>query len=145
MVCRNFAGAVDAISFSNPDVPVCLFLGGFPQGTARMFRRALMHKKSYISLLRSPIVPLVAVLWPRAKAQEFMAWSEGHPRMTRADDGNVGRWHRDTKQEILVAVPSLVEHPDLEPSVKGGQQARWGKDPQRRAVVFAEDGLAYAW
>ena len=77
--------------------------------------------------------------------EEFLEWGEAHPRMTRADDGNAGRWHRDTKQEILVAVPSLVEHPDMEPSVKGGQQARWGKDAQRRAVVFCEDASAYSW
>jgi hypothetical protein len=31
------------------------------------------------------------------------------------------------------------------PSVKGGQQARWGKDPQRKALIVAEDGLAYNW
>jgi len=145
VVCENFAGAVDCISFSNKDVPVCLFLGGFPQGTARMFRRAQLHKKPYISLLRSPIVPLVAVLWPRAKAEEFLEWSTGHPKMTRADDGNVGRWHRDTGQEILVCVPSLVEHPDMVPSVKGGQQARWGKDKQRVALAVAADGLSYQW
>jgi len=145
VVCRNFAGAVDAISFSNHDVPVCLFLGGFPQGTAGQMRRALIAKKPYIRLLRSPIVPLVAVLWPKAKAEEFLAWGDAHPKMTRADDGNAGRWHRDTGQEILVAVPSLVEHPDMEPSVKGGRRASWGKDPQRRAVCLAEDGLAYEW
>ena len=144
MVCRNFAGAVDCISFSNPDTPVVLFLGGFPQGTARKFRRALMHKKPYIPLLRSPTVPLVAVLWPKAKAQEFLEWSE-HNKTTRADDGNAGRWHRDTNQYILVAVPSLVEHPDMVPSVKGGQKARWGKDPQRRALVVSEDGLGHNW
>jgi len=145
VVCRNFAGAVDAISFSNHDVPVVLFLGGYPQGTARRFMRALKLKQSYVWLHRSPIVPLVAVLWPKAKAEEFLEWSQDHPRMTRADDGNAGRWQRETAQDIRVCVPSLVEHPDMVPSVKGGQKARWGRDPLRRALSVAEDGLAYNW
>jgi hypothetical protein len=142
LVCRNFAGAVDAISYSNPDVPVVLFLGGFPQGTAGNFRKALMRKERYIWLMRSPIVPLVAVLWPKAKAQEFLDW-EG--KTTRADDGNAGRWHKETNQQIRVCVPSLVEHPDMVPSVKGGQKAHWGRDRMRVAVSFAENGLMYEW
>ena len=146
VVCKNFAGAVDAISFSNKDHPVVLFLGGYPQGTARKFMRALTRKDSYVWMHRSPIVPLVAVLWPKHKAEEFLSWADDHAKlMTRADDGNAGRWARDTFQEIRVCVPSLVEHPDMVPSVKGGQQARWGKDPQRKALIVAEDGLAYNW
>lgn len=141
MVCRNFGATVQQIA---QDVPVVLFLGGFPGGTARRFMRALMRNQRYIDLHRSPIVPLVAVLWPKAKAQEFLEWGET-AKTTRADDGNAGRWHRDTGQQIKVCVPSLVQHPDLVPSVKGGMQARWGKDKQRVAVSFAEDGLAYEW
>jgi len=145
VVCKNFAGAVDCISFSNPDHPVVLFLGGYPQGLASKFKKALIRKEPYFWMQRSPIIPLVAVLWPKHKAEEFLAWSDGHPRMTRADDGNAGRWQRDTMQDIRICVPSLVEHPDMEPSVKGGQQAKWGADPQRRAIHVAEDGLAYRW
>jgi len=143
VVCDNFGEAVRQIAAAR-DTPVCLFLGGFPQGTAGKFRRALMRNERYITLLRSPIVPLVAVLWPVAVAQAFLEWGD-HNRCTRADDGNAGRWHKQTGQHIQVCVPSLVEHPDLVPSVKGGQQARWGKDPQRRAVFVAKDGLDYQW
>ena len=145
MVCRNFAGAVDSISYSNPDTPVCLYLGGFPQGSASKFRRALIHKKPYITLLRSPIVPLVAVLWPVQKAREFLEWTNTARRMTRADDGNAGKWRNDTNQEIRVAVPCLVDHPDMEPSVKGGRKSSQGKDPLRRALHVSEDGLKHNW
>ena len=146
LVCRNFAGAVDAISYSNPDVPVVLFLGGYPQGTARKFRRAQLRQESYIWMHRSQIIPLVAVLWPRHKAEEFLQWTEENPRrITRADDGVAGRWARETGQQIRVAVPCLVEHPDVVPSVKGGQKARWGKDPMRRALAVADDGLTHNW
>ena len=145
VVCRNFAGAVDSISYSNPDTPVCLYLGGFPQGSASKFRRALIHKKPYITLLRSPIVPLVAVLWPVQKAREFLEWTNTARRMTRADDGNAGKWRNDTNQEIRVAVPCLVDHPDMEPSVKGGRKSSQGKDPLRRALHVSEDGLKHNW
>ena len=145
IVCENFAGAVDAISYSNKDHPVCLFFGGYPQGTARMMRRASMRKQSYLWMHRSPIIPLVAVLWPRYKAEEFLHWSDTAKGMTRADDGNAGKWTRETGQDIRVCVPSLVEHPDMEPSVKGGQKSRWGKDPMRKAVLWADDGLAHQW
>ena len=78
--------------------------------------------------------------------EEFLRWADENPKsITRADDGVAGRWARDTDQDIRVCVPSLVEHPDMEPSVKGGQKARWGKDSMRKAVVWAEDGLAHSW
>lgn len=142
-VCLNFGPAIQVMA-EKVGVPLVLFLGGFPGGTARQFTRALMRGQRYIPLLRSPIIPLVAVLWPKAKAQEFLEWGQT-AKTTRADDGNAGRWHRETNQEILVCVPSLVQHPDLVASVKGGQRARWGKDRNRVAVSVAQDGLAYNW
>ncbi len=141
VACANFADRVTQVAEENPDHPVALFLGGYPQGTAGKFRQALKRREPYIWMHRSPIIPLVAVLWPRHKAEEFLAWSDTSRQMTRADDGNAGRWARETRQQIRVCVPCLVEHPDLVPSVKGGQQARWGKDPQRRAVAFISDVL----
>lgn len=150
VVCKNFAGAVDAISFTHKDAPVCLFLGGFPQGLASRFKKALRLGQSYIPLTRGPIMPLVAVLWPKAVAEGFLQWTDenpkklGHPNPA-ADDGVAGRWAFATGVPVFISVPSLVEHPDMIPSVKGGQPQRWGKDPRRKAVVVAEDGLAYNW
>ena len=53
--------------------------------------------------------------------------------------------HGDGVKDIALTVPSLVQHLDLVPSVKGGQPAAWGEDPQRKAAVFAEDASVYAW
>jgi hypothetical protein len=115
-----------------------------------MFMRALLKKQSYVNLLPSPIVPLVAVLWPKAKAEEFLSWATGPVKLPgypnpRADDGIAAAWMKKTRQEVRVCVPSLVEHPDLVESVKGGQKAHWGKDRNRVALVVAEDGLDYHW
>jgi len=145
VVCKNFAGAVDCISFYKKDVPVCLFLGGYPANTAVLARRAMKRNERYTHLGPTSFVPLVACLWPVKKAREFLEWSLTAARMTRADDGNVGRWARQTKQAFLVSVPSLVQHNDFTPSVKGGRQHKPGKESWRQAVLLAEDGLAYQW
>ena len=85
-------------------------------------------------------MPLVAVLWPREKAQEFLLWGQ-HNKTTRADDGNAGRWAKRTKQQVLVTVPSLVQHDPEVPSVKGTHNpGNWS-----RALFLAEDALDYDW
>jgi hypothetical protein len=89
---------------------------------------------------------LVAVLWPRARAVEFAEWAQTAARLTRADDGNAARWARQTRQEFMVAVPSIVEHDDFTPSVKGGTRGEsHGRASDRVALFLAEDARAYNW
>jgi hypothetical protein len=109
----------------------------------------MMRQRRYIPLMNTNFVPLVAVLWPRQVAQEFLEWSETTTRkMTRADDGNAARFMRDTRQPFMVSVPSLVEHNDFIPSVKGGaskpRQHKPGKS-WRSAALLAEDASLYEW
>ena len=99
----------------------------------------------YIPLGPASFVPLVAVLWPKAKAEEFLHWTRGTSRITRADDGNASRWMIRTKQQIMVTVPSLVQHNDFVPSVKGGREYSPGAESWRQALFLAEDGLDYEW
>lgn len=144
MPCRNFAAGVEQIASSNPEVPVCLFLGGMPAGTAAQARRA-MGRKTYVPLGASPFVPLVCVLWPVRVAQSFLYWAKGARGLTRADDGNAAKWARRTKHPFLVTVPSLVQHNDGEPSVKGGRSHTPWKESWRQALLLAEDALDYEW
>ena len=123
--CDNFVPALCKVAERNTDVPVCLFLGGLPSSTARTAGHAMTKDRRYVPLLNSTFVPLVAVLWPRQKAVEFLAWSRS-AKTTRADDGNAGKWMRRTKQPFLCTVPSLVEHNDYVPSVKGGREHKPG-------------------
>ena len=135
-----------SVAERHPSTPVCLFLGAAPASTASMARRAWLRNRRYTPLLNTSFVPLVAVLWPRRVAQEFLKWSEGwEHKMTRADDGNAGRFMRTTKQPFLCTVPSLVEHNDYVPSVKGGREHIPGKESWRHAVLLADDALAYEW
>ena len=103
--CENFVPALELVAERHPDVPVCLYLGGAPASTAGLARRALMKQRRYVPLLNTSFVPLVAVLWPRRKAQAFLVWSQS-AKTTRADDGNAAKWMRRTKQPIVCTVPS---------------------------------------
>jgi hypothetical protein len=108
----------------------------------------MKQSRRYVTLFIRDFVPVVALLWPRHKAEEFMEWGQdarlpGDPN-PRSDDAVVGRWMILTRQEIRATVPSLVQHPDMEPSLIGRTPA-WGKDRGRVALHLAEDGLAYDW
>lgn len=146
-VCHNFATALRKIAASNPDVPVVLYLASMPRAVSTRALRAM--KKGgvrYITMSRVPFIPVVGILWPRAKAQEFLTWATGGVRLPghpnpRSDDAVLAEWMKRTGQEIRVAVPSLVEHANGNPSVKGSPAVA-GTD---RAVLFAENGLDYQW
>lgn len=140
----GFADAVPLIAARNPQRPVCLWLSGAPANAAGRARRS-MGRQEYISLGPAPYVPLVAVLWNRKAAIDFLEWSHTAARITRADDGNVAQWMRQVKQDFGVTVPSIVEHDDWTPSVKGGRPETQGKDSSRVAMLLADDASRYEW
>lgn len=123
-----------------PKFPVCLYLGTVPASTAHKARVAMKNGHRYVPLGPTNVFPLVCTLWPKAKAEQFLEWSQ-HARTTRADDGNAAKWMKRTHQRVLVSVPSLVEHDRETPSVKGGgMQGSWCS-----ALFLAEDAAAYVW
>ena len=140
----GFSAAVEKIAERHPDDPVCLFLGAFPASTATLVRRAKPTVR-YVPLTQSSFMPLVCVLWPVAVARSFLTWSEGSRRMTRADDGNAARWLRATRQQVWVSVPSLVQHDDGQPSVKGGRSHVPWQEKWRQALFLADDASCYEW
>ena len=147
--CANFAAAAEKIAEANEDVPVALFLAYLPRVTASNATRAMKLNQRYADVNFRDFVPAIAILWPRHKAEEMMAWTEANPKLPgnpnpRSDDAIIGYWMRRTRQRLRVSVPSLVEHPDLVPSLIG-RRAAWGKDRGRVALFMAEDGLAYDW
>lgn len=148
MPVPNTGPAVEQIAASNPEIPVCLFLARLPRRTSQKATLALKHGQRYSPVFWRDFVPVVAVLWPVHKAREFMAWAEnaslpGNPN-PRSDDAVVGRWMAMTRQEIRVTCPSIVEHPDMEPSLIGRKPA-WGRDSGRVALHLAQDALDYQW
>ncbi len=140
----GFASAAIRIAERNPDSPVCLFMGSLPASTASLVRRAKPDVR-YVPLVLSSFMPLVCVLWPTHVARSFLDWSATSGRMTRADDGNAARWLRATRTPVLVSVPSIVQHDDGEPSVKGGRDHVPWAEKWRQALVLADDASAYDW
>jgi hypothetical protein len=148
-VCANFAPAVEQIAEAHPDTPVCLFLAYLPRATASEATKAMRLNKRYAAVNFRDFVPVIAILWPKHKAQEMLDWTQDNPKLPgnpapRSDDSVIGFWMRRTKQTVLVSVPSLVQHPDTVPSLIG-KRAAWGRDRGRVALFLAEDGLHYDW
>ena len=151
VVCPGFKGAVEKVAARNPDKLVVLFLARLPGRVARQATMAAKKKECYLTaeLRINEFLPAVAVLWPATKVREFLNWAQHNPRKLghtspRSDDGVLGRWASLTKQQVRFTVPSLVQHPDMEPSLIGRQPA-WGKDTGRIAQWFAEDAEAFDW
>lgn len=140
----GFAEAVGRIAARWPDNPVCLFMGALPSETETRIRRSTPDVR-YVVLGPGSFMPLVCVLWPTHVARSFLEWSLTARRITRADDGNAGRWRRMTKQTVMVSVPSLVQHDDDAASVKGGRLHKPWTERWRYAAQLADNGLDYDW
>ncbi len=133
--CADFpACAEDAVAV-RPDVLLAFFLAGAPIRSARLAMQAHRRGESWTDLHRSDWVPTVALCWPRDLAERFRAFVAERPQVVRVgDDSVVGEWRRAENLTVAVAVPSLVEHPDREPSLIG-RKASGGANRMRVAAV----------
>lgn len=132
----------------NAQIPVSLFLMPSPLRVARQSIREVKAGRRYFDarFRINEFCPVVALLWPVAKAVEFTGWVTGNPRKLgaqnpRSDDSVVGKWCAHTHQTIRFTMPSLVQHLATEPSVKGGPTPA----SKMTAIWFAEDGAQYEW
>jgi hypothetical protein len=102
------------------------------------------HKRGeQFARLHSRWYPTVATCWPAGKASDFAGWAVGElgtmrrGEPFRGDDGPLGTWCAQRRVDVWATVPSLVEHPDVEPSLIG-RPNRAGKNRARVAAVFAD-------
>lgn len=146
----GFAKAVRQIAKANPDTPVCLFLGRLPRDASLDAARALRDDRRYITLSWRSFLPIVAVLWPRHKAEEFLNWTQDNRAVPgirgepRSDDAVGGRWKMVTRQTVRACVPSIVEHPDEVDSTIGKRSTHSRAAP-RRAAFIADDAGVFDW
>ncbi len=140
----GFSYAVERISHRHPDDPVCLFMGSLPASTASRARRAKPHVR-YVPYTQSSFMPLACVLWPTHVARSFLQWTTSARGITRSDDANAARWYRATRTQVWVTVPSIVQHDDGQPSVKGGRDHVPWAESWRQALFLAEDASVYDW
>lgn len=153
IVCQNFTASVKRLSKVLPDNPICLFYPGLPLYSTKRRRRQYRDAgKTLFPLMRRDLLPVVAVLWPKDKAEHLLEWTSANklPGLRppyRSDDAVGGVWMRMTKQDVYVTIPSLVQHPDDTDPVKGGHhEARHGRDRGRIALEYCEgDSLEIEW
>lgn len=146
LLCRRFLEV--AAELARPE-PVALFLGGAPAVSAGRASRA--PRGSLVALVPAEFVPVVALLWPVEVAESFLAWCGEHrlpgDPAPRSDDAVVGRWARRTGQVVYAATPSLVEHPDVEPSLirkkVGAGRIKWRV--AHDWIGPEADPFVYAW
>ena len=121
--CRNLPLAVEQIAV-HADVPGCLFLP-MVSATKKDALAAGARGERYVEVLPRGFLPVVAVLWPKAKAMDFLEWGRdphelvrrnGQRLQQRSDDAMGYLWMRSRRQRALATIPCLVEHPDDVPS-----------------------------
>lgn len=143
----GFPTAVLQIAETHPDTPVCLYLAKLPRDTKPHPAAAMKMNRRYVNLSWRSFLPIVAVLWPVEKLIEFRDWAEDNPRLPgpippRSDDAMGGRWKLVTRQTVLACVPSIVDHPDQEPSLI---RAHSTVAVPRTAAFLAGDACEYDW
>jgi hypothetical protein len=125
----DFQARLAALVGERPDDMLALFVPG-----ASPHRGVMMGARLVTSW-----VPTVALVWPVARAAEFVAAEAekvSTPRRPRTgDDGPVGKWATAGRVAVWAPVPSIVEHPDVEPSLIG-RKAMAGRNRMRVAAFY---------
>jgi len=117
--CPGFRERAERAIRERPEELIAFFVPGV--GTHRMaMQRAASLGEPWVQLPSASWAPTVALAWTVELARDFIAWSEEHfPGPVEGDDGPVGAWARGRKLPVWATVPSLVEHPNEEPSLFG--------------------------
>lgn len=143
--CAGFGMKMNDAVAERPHDVLSFFVGGLPGPSLKAFRNAQMKGERWALLPRpTKIVHVVALVWPRQVAAEFLAWYEKekdripHPQPHLSDDMVVSYWVKTapSRPEVWATVPCLVEHPDDLVSV--AQRRDKSGDKGRRAIAFAD-------
>lgn len=119
-MCPGFMDALLSAIEARPDRMICLFVPHTLRRGSRDLIEACQQDKAWVELVQGEWVPVVALVWPRVHIGPFLAWADQHGYTAdkhRADDAIVGNYCRAIRQPPVATVPSLVEHPDIEPSL----------------------------
>lgn len=142
-VCPGFQEALTACLSAAGEHPVALFFSRQSLQTRTEYLRRARDGYAWCKVDWKEWVPVVALAWPTSLVPSFLKWADGRGydgNRWRADDAIVGEWARMTRTQVLATIPSLVEHPDREPSIT--QPKRSLRQP-RTAVQFAAEGAAH--
>lgn len=137
VLCGHFNTAVAAALREQPDRMLVLFHGGQPRENLPVLQRAQDQGEPWAALNPARWIPAVAVVWPTRIIAPFLRFvdEQGWPPQFHADDEIIGRGLRALGEQAVATVPSLVEHPDIVPSLVG-LRAKGGEDKGRIAAHF---------
>lgn len=138
LLCENFPSRMLAALLERPHGLVAFFVPGAPPHRAAVLRAEIAGD----TWVRLPPtwVPTVALCWPVPLIGPFLEWAtaeypEGDRR--RGDDGPVGKWANRVREQVLAPIPSLVQHPDVVPSLIG-RKASAGGNKARVAARYID-------
>lgn len=137
-LCLDFDIAVTRLLEKHPDRLVALFVGGAPRRSAQELRLAEGRGDDVCLMQRMDWVPTVALAWPADLAREFAQYLKRVSDVHWADDPIVGGWASKKRLEVIATVPSLVQHPDMEPSLLPNDKSAKGRNGYRTAAVWRE-------
>lgn len=132
--CSGFRPLAEQMIVERPDGLVAFFLAGAPPRSARLAQQAFRRGERWSLLHRSDWCPTVATCWPRDLVRAFLEFVVARPPTGTGDDSVVGEFVRANDVPVWVTVPSLVQHPDVEPSLIGWR-AGAGRNRMRVAAV----------
>lgn len=149
--CRDFVTVVERAIEARPENPLVLFAANTPAVLVEVMEYACETGRGFAPLPAGCWVPAVAVVWPTGLIPGILDYvaAQNWPRVFTADDEILGRASRALGARVLVTVPSLVQHPDVAPSVVSRRREMRGLDLGRVAWCFADDAgvdpLAINW
>lgn len=134
--CDGFLERAEAVIEEHPTAFIAFFVPAVKAcGEARM-THAMKRHEPYADISGVNTIPVVALSWPVAHIEPFLRFC-GLRRWAnqRGDDTVVSHYVKKHRLTALATVPSLVEHPDIEPSLVRGQNFN-GKSGMRKAAYF---------
>ena len=138
--CPGFLKHARLALAARPDRIVVFHVSGAPATSSRRVLIAGEHDDSWAELDRNTWCPVVATCWPQFEIGPLLRFVEDkhYAPSYYGDDYRVGQFLRETHRSALATVPSLVEHPDLVPSLIG-TKAMGGVNPGRVACCYIGD------
>lgn len=140
-VCRDFGAALPLLVARRPDELLCLFTPGVGGFRKRILSACAAERRWTELDPHVAFVPLVAAIWPRPLVERVLAFADRFGPRDVSDDGNVWTWAKAETVRPVACVPSLVEHPDREPSLMG-KPALAGRHPGRVACCWIGETLS---
>lgn len=140
VLCRGFLPAFHAAVAARPDRVIAFFISGQPPEHSQRVLEACARDEPWAELDYMRWLSAVATCWPVRCIHPMLRFvdSQKWPESFTADDEIIRRYLRAANEVPLATVPSLVQHPDLVPSLIG-RRDRQGNDPGRVAACFADN------